>query len=128
MMPLHWLLSKRQVIQLADDIEYEKMDQFDIVEYLRAGTESLVFKAIKRNVGRTYALKFQMKGMPTQKAPNGVKYQEFENYIKPIYQKLEECSVSHIAGLIKDVPQEYSRRDESSRNCSLNRLMLHISL
>ena len=107
MMPLHWSLSKRQVIQLADDIEYEKMDQFDIVEYLRAGTESLVFKAIKRNVGRTYALKFQMKGMPTQKAPNGVKYQEFENYIKPIYQKLEECSVSHIAGLIKDVPQEY---------------------
>lgn len=124
MTPLHWSLSKRQVIQLEDNIKYEEMNQFEIVEYLRAGSESLVFKAIKKNVGRTYALKFQINYLKEDEKNSG--YAVFRKYILPFYQKLEQCSVSHIAGLIKDVPQEYvymlfSRIPEEERRELRNR-------
>ncbi len=79
---------------------YESISEFEIVEYLAAGGESIVFKGIKKSVGRTYALKFQ----PVWR------YDTFEEYILHFYQELERSSVSRIAGLIPSVPLDDMRR------------------
>ena len=77
----------------------ESISEFEIQEFIDCGSESLVFKAIKKNVGRTYALKFQIKD----------KFDDFQYCILPFYQKLEQSSVSRIAGIIPDVPAEDMR-------------------
>ena len=79
------------------------IDEFQVVEYLRAGSESIVFKGIKKSVGRTYALKFQ-KIEPIDE--NRTTFNIFHECVMPFYKKLEEGSVSHIAELIPYVSAE----------------------
>ena len=92
-------------------IVYESILEFRIEKWIGIGSQSLVFKAVKKSVGRVYALKFQSKET----------YEDFEMYILKAYEKLQQGSVSKIAGLICDVPQEemleiFSKIPENIRN------------
>lgn len=90
----------------------EDITQFEIEDFLSVGSESLVFIAKKKNVGRTYALKFRA----IQDDKNGVNH--YENFIGQdskgevfkgeidFYKELEKCSVSKLAGIISEVPSD----------------------
>ena len=73
---------------------YEDIYEFEIQEFIQVGGQSIVFKGIKKTVGRTYALKFRPISF----------YEEFNDYELEYYKLLERSSVSKIAGLILEVP------------------------
>ena len=79
----------------------EDIAQFEIENFVNAGSESTVFRAKKKNVGRTYAFKFRKR--------EGECYESFiDDEVGEInfYKQLDKCSVSKLAGIISDVPSD----------------------
>ena len=71
----------------------ENISRYNIIEFVAIGGESIVFKATKENVKRTYALKFR--------TIDG--WEDFNEFELECYKTLERCSVGKIAGVIPDV-------------------------
>ena len=76
-----------------DGIIYDKIEEYEIGEFIAVGGESIVFKGIKRSVGRTYALKFRER----------TRWDDFCTYELPTLSRLEKCSTSKLAGVIPTV-------------------------
>lgn len=79
-----------------DGIIYDDMDEYTIKKFIAVGGESIVFKGLKKSVGRTYALKFREIG----------RWGDFFSYELPTLSRLEQCSTSKLAGVIPEIRQE----------------------
>ena len=77
----------------------EDISRYRIEKFLAVGGESIVFKAIKEDVNRTYALKFRTVD----------RWADFCEFELECYKELEQCSVSKIAGVITDISSEKFR-------------------
>jgi len=75
-------------------IIYDSIDEYKIMEFIAVGGESIVFKGVKRSVGRTYALKFRTID----------RWEDFMAYELVTLSKLEQCSTSKLAGIVPEVP------------------------
>lgn len=73
----------------------ENIQDFEILDFIALGGESIVFKGKKCSVGRTYALKFKEYS----------RIQNFECELETL-QRLERFSVSKLSGLINEVPSD----------------------
>ncbi len=84
----------------------EDIQEYVIERFIAVGGESIVFKGIKKSIGRTYALKFRVK---TECDRNDL-YDIFMVSELDVLQRLEQCSASRIAGIIPNVPKEWFKR------------------
>lgn len=83
-----------------DGIIYDAMDEYTIKKFIAVGGESIVFKGIKKSVGRTYALKFREID----------RWGDFFSYELPTLSQLEQCSTSKLAGVIPEIHPEVLRK------------------
>ena len=79
-----------------DGIIYDDMDEYTIKKFIAVGGESIVFKGIKKSVGRTYALKFREID----------RWGDFFSYELQTLSRLEQCSTSKLAGVIPEIRQD----------------------
>lgn len=80
---------KRQI----NGVIYDSIDEFEIDGFIAVGGESIVFRGVKKSVGRTYALKFR----------DIVRWDDFCAYELKTLSRLEKCSTSKLAGIIPEV-------------------------
>lgn len=72
---------------------YDSIDEFEIDGFIAVGGESIVFRGVKKSVGRTYALKFR----------DIVRWDDFCAYELQTLSRLEKCSTSKLAGIIPEI-------------------------
>ncbi|MBQ3941010.1 MAG: protein kinase [Oscillospiraceae bacterium] len=72
---------------------YDSIDEYEIDGFIAVGGESIVFRGVKKSVGRTYALKFR----------DIVRWDDFCAYELKTLSRLEKCSTSKLAGIIPEV-------------------------
>lgn len=72
---------------------YDSIDEYEIDGFIAVGGESIVFRGVKKSVGRTYALKFR----------DIVRWDDFCAYELQTLSRLEKCSTSKLAGIIPEV-------------------------
>lgn len=72
---------------------YDSIEEYEIGEFIAVGGESIVFKGVKKSVGRTYALKFRDRS----------RWDDFCTYELKTLSRLEKCSTSKLAGVIPSV-------------------------
>lgn len=95
-------------------IIYDIIDEYTIIKFIAVGGESIVFKGVKKSVGRTYALKFRSMD----------RWGDFFNYELVTLKRLEECSTSKLAGIIPEIPSVFLRSvydmipDNKKRQCA----------
>lgn len=76
-----------------DGVIYDDMDEYTIKNFIAVGGESIVFKGIKKSVGRTYALKFREID----------RWGDFFSYELQTLSQLEQCSTSKLAGVVPEI-------------------------
>ena len=77
-------------------IIYDVIEEYTINRFVAVGGESIVFKGVKRSVGRTYALKFR----------SMERWSDFFHYEMTTLSSLEQCSTSKLAGVIPNIPSD----------------------
>ncbi|MBQ5335226.1 MAG: protein kinase [Oscillospiraceae bacterium] len=77
----------------AEGVIYDRIEEYEIGDFIAVGGESIVFKGVKKSVGRTYALKFRDRS----------RWDDFFTYELKTLSRLEKCSTSKLAGVIPAV-------------------------
>ena len=84
-------------------IYYDSIEEYDIESFIAVGGESIVFRARKIAIKRTFALKIQVV-QETWPVPRN-QWEDFQQYELDVYARLEHCSTSRLAGIIREIPR-----------------------
>lgn len=84
-------------------IYYDSIDEYVVESFIAVGGESIVFKARKIAIKRTFALKIQVV-QETWPVPRN-QWEDFQQYELDVYARLEHCSTSRLAGIIREIPR-----------------------
>ena len=90
---IHFFLKIHVKKSQINGVIYDSIDEYEIDGFIAVGGESIVFRGVKKSVGRTYALKFR----------DIVRWDDFCAYELKTLSRLEKCSTSKLAGIIPEV-------------------------